>query len=161
MDATVDVPVEVLQIIADKDTQAKTERFEIRMSPGQLTMLKYLADLYQIPPAELIRRRVFDPQFFAQALTRRDWDLLGDYCGYRMAVNDLKSQVLELRREVARVGNNVNQIAKGVNKKKPLEMATAADMRKAMRELTTEMQALEEQTERLLVSYESLSPVEG
>lgn len=143
------IPADVLDGLLDGNGQAKTERFELRLSEGQMAALRYFADMYNITAGEFLRRRISDPEFFMRAMKKRDYEAVADFAQWRMAVNDLIAQVGELRREVARVGNNANQIARIANEKRTVSNAEALMM-------DSNVRGLKRQTEDLVGACKSL-----
>ena len=143
--------------------EPRDQRFEMRLTKGELNGLRARASLYMMRPSQLIRklccedpRRGIDPM-----LTANDWKLAGDYVGYRMAADRIREEVFGLRRDVGRVGGNVNQIARKVNGAGDYSDADDMRIRRDFAEIKSKVDALNERCDRLLVPYESLDKFIG
>lgn len=157
-------PAEVTALLEGEDFtegagSARDERYEMRLTKGELRALQVRAAMYGLRPSQYVRalccrdpREGVDPM-----LSSSDWKLAGDYVAYRMEANRLRSEVFRLRQELGRVGNNVNQIARRGN----AGMAPGGTDVKAIADgfsrLGDQMSGLEGRCDRLLVSYEGLS----
>lgn len=140
--------------------EARTERFEMRLTVGEMNGLKARAKMYKTVPAKLIRHYCCgDPRKGIEPLlSANDWAMAGDYVSYRQEANRLRSEVFRLRQELNRVGNNVNQIARKVNGTGDFTRNEDMRMSQEFSHFKTELQALEKRCDRLLVSYEGLKP---
>ena len=162
-DATVpQIPAEVVAGFLGGENERKTERFEVRLSESQVAALTYVADQLGITPSEVLRRATFAPERLSQMVTRREWEMAGDYVAYRNAVLDLKAALVEVHRQIAKLGVNVNQISRRINSggdgMTKLEMQSIKIDFDYIRDRCDKLNA---KADRLLESYESLRPFEG
>ena len=156
MSESVLIPTEVLKAFCDEDNQKKSDRLEIRLTKNQRNALDFLADQYQIPTSELIRRKIFESDYFVSAITKREWELAGDYAKYRRSVLDMKSDFYRTQKSLGKIGSNVNQIARGVNRSGIVSQHSLQKIEEGLEEIRSELDSLQEKADRLLVNYETL-----
>lgn len=162
-DATIpQIPAEVVSGFLSGERERKSQRFEVRLSESQVAALIYISSQFGITPSEVLRRATFAPERLSQMVTRREWELAGDYVAYRNAVIDLKAELVEVHRQIAKLGVNVNQIARRLNvggdSMTTLEMQGIQISFDYIRDRCDKLNA---KADRLLESYESLRPFEG
>lgn len=162
-DATIpQIPAEVVSGFLSGERERKSQRFEVRLSESQVAALTYISSQFGITPSEVLRRATFAPERLSQMVTHREWELAGDYVAYRNAVIDLKAELVEVHRQIAKLGVNVNQIARRLNvggdSMTTLEMQGIQISFDYIRDRCDKLNA---KADRLLESYESLRPFEG
>lgn len=161
-EAPAQIPAEIVAGFLNGEKEPKSERFEIRFSEHQIAALQYIGEQLDLTPSEVIRRSVFAPDRLGQMVTRREWELAGDYVAYRKAVYDLKAELFRVHQQIAKLGTNVNQIAKRMNGGgKDISAEEMKGFCKQFQSCRSRFLSLEQKADRLLESYETLGPFEG
>lgn len=152
----------ILPFIQDERGQ-KSERFELRLSKLQHDALRKVANDYGMSVADFVRTLIFSNETLAELLTRHELELSGDYVGYRMEANRLRSDLRVTTTELSRIGNNINQIARKVN----ADEAAGVDA-KCMNKIVEDCASINEQLAQLrrdadclVEAYEKLLPLES
>lgn len=157
----VQMPADVVAGFLTGEHEPKSERLEIRFSKNQMAALAYVAERLGVTVSETVRRTIFSPERLSQMMTMREWRSVGDYAMYRRAVGALTDEVFRTHQGIARVGNNVNQIARKLNRGVRPAGGELKQFTSEFAELKEQLAAIEGKLDRLLVCYETLEPLEG
>ena len=144
-----------------KADSLRDQSIKIRLSESEKDRLDRLASGMGMTVASFVRfvciTNVRDALAGGHSLDT--WSKVKDYSEFRIALNAFSGELAKTRAAVNKVGNNVNQIARSLNERKPVDASMCRSMRLAQEclgDIHDQIDSIAEDVETLSVSYERL-----
>lgn len=134
---------------------------KVRLSEDEKNRLDALAQGMGMTVASLVRFLCITniQSTFVGGHALDSWAKVRDYSEYKRALNEFSNEVVKTRAAMNKVGSNVNQIARALNERKPVDASMCRSMRESrdcLNAIYAQLKTVADGVEKLSVPYERL-----